>query len=88
MMSWTRPRGRRDDPRRVMLGLLCALLLAMGCSRATTWEVWLVPKDDEARPAGRYREEFQCEIAARSLLRRERQDLPQMTATYECRELR
>jgi hypothetical protein len=76
--------------RRMMRRLLfVALLLATGCaSRATTWEIWLVPEDGTARPAFRYREESECEIVARSLLRRDRQDIPQMTARYECRELR
>lgn len=75
--------------RMMRLLLLVALLLAAGCaSRATMWEVWLVSEDGTARPAFRYRHELECEVVASSLLRRDRQDLPQMTATYECRELR
>jgi hypothetical protein len=69
--------------------MLVLVLAATGCApRATTWEVSLIREDDTATPAFRFREDRACEIAARSLQRRDRQDLPQMTATYECRELR
>jgi hypothetical protein len=77
-----------------MRPLVVALLLlaVAGCARPAremvTYEVWLVPQESPPRPAFRDANEMECWIAARSLLRREREAMPQMTATYECYETR